>query len=314
MLKWVALSFTGRRGFLEVDLLTPDYPMKTSMCSFVLFAAAVATAPLSAQQAIQFDFGPTVVTGADLLNSPGHTQQLSSAYNTWNQVQVADVTSGLLFGDNTAATGVGINTGITTLAAPGTLTLGTQPTNNSALGTRTNAGVYAGTSVGKDGIFGATSASTPSYVGAQITGMNAGTYTVFVTSRNTNSVQSTNSYAQVIYAGTSASAGDFNFSGYLSPVTLNYASTAGNDQGNFTSAWSNGQNYASFTLTILSGEAINVAVSGTSALSGERRGFINSIQIIDASLVSAIPEPSTYAALAGLVALGAVVMSRRRKA
>lgn len=57
------------------------------------------------------------------------------------------------------------------------------------------------------------------------------------------------------------------------------------------------------SISITAGEYLNVASYGGT---GEGRGFLNSVQI-----VSAIPEPSTYAALAGTGALLLAFMRRR---
>jgi hypothetical protein len=56
-------------------------------------------------------------------------------------------------------------------------------------------------------------------------------------------------------------------------------------------------NYAKFSVTPTSGEPIDLAIFGGS---GDSRGFLNSVQIVNPST---IPEPATYALLGGLASL-----------
>lgn len=249
------------------------------------------------------DFGPTGQTGATT-NSPYHTANGSFTGGTWNTLGVADVASGLLYSDNTAAAGVSVNLGISTTS---TINLATQPSTSNALGTATNTGVYAGNSVGRDGIFSGTSTSNNS-VGVQIGGLSAGTYDIYVTARNTNTgQQANNGYSQTVLVGAGA-LGNFDFSSYISS-TLTYPSNA--NTALYTEAWVAGQNYVKLSIVLTAGQYLNLAVDGTNTGgSGDTRGFLNSVQIVN---TSAIPEPSSYAALGGLAALGLAVANRRRR-
>ncbi|HSI09253.1 MAG: PEP-CTERM sorting domain-containing protein [Rariglobus sp.] len=261
--------------------------------SACLPALCLVCLPLSAQ-VLQIDFGPTVATGTDQTNSPYHTANGSFTDTVWNQVQTADIAAGsLVWSDGTTATGVSANLGATTTAVSTTIGLTSQPSTSGALGGTTSAGIYAGTSVGTDGIFTGGGGNTRA-VGVQIGGLSAGTYDIYIAARNTS--LSAN-LTQNLYVGKSATAANYDFSTYSSQ-TLTYASASAS-----TSAWQSGINYSVFSITLSSGEFLNIATIGVS-----ERGVLNSIQI-----VTAIPEPSTYALFAG-IALFALCFGRRLRA
>jgi hypothetical protein len=246
---------------------------------------------------LMLDFGPTAAiddAGADnsLLNSPYHTVNTSFTDTTWNQVQTADIAAGsLMWSDGTTASGVSLNIGGNSGAGVTTIDLAKTGLTSDALGGSNASGIYAGTSVGTDAIFLGTSGARA--VGFQITGLAAGTYDIYITARNTNT---SSAQTQGLYVGTAASgSGNFDFSGY-SNKTLTYASNA-----TATSGWSEDANYVHFSVSISSGEVLNLASYAPA------RGFLNSVQI-----VSAIPEPSTYASFAGIGALALCIGSRIR--
>lgn len=256
-----------------------------------LLALSLGLAVSAHAQVLMLDFGPTVTTTP--ANSPYGTG--AGASPSWNQVQLTDLNSGLLYADGSAATGVTVNLGTATTTT--TLNLGTQPATSSALGGIWNTGIYASGSVGTDGIFsGANTVSNT--VGFQLGGLAAGTYDIYITARNTSRDDATSSYSQVVKAGTSASSGNFDFSGYSSK-TLTYSGSTS------SSAWVENGNYLKLSVTLTSGDFLDLAVVGTGS---DLRGFLNSVQIVN---TSAIPEPSVCAALGGLVVLGFTVLRRR---
>lgn len=237
--------------------------------------------PAAQAQIIMFDFGPTAPTGSNLSNSPGHfTGAVSGAQTIWNQVGVSDVTSGLLYANNTAATGISIATGRESTDISNIIDFTTNPGFSAALGSSVNTGVYAGDSVATDGIFHTSTAAFA--LGVQIDGLAAGTYEVYISGRNTNVA----SYQQNFYAASSVAGTTFNF-GSLSPDLL----------ANSGTAWVENTTYSVFTLTLGVDEVLNIAVSGTGT-GAAGRGFLNSVQIV------AIPEPSTM----GLLGFGAVAL------
>jgi len=272
--------------------------MKIAFYRALLALAVWGVATAGTQAAVlMLDFGPTVATGGNLTNSPYHTANGSFTGASWNQVQTADVGSGLLWSDGTSATGLSLNIGATTAVttSSSTLNLGSTPSGSSALGTITSAGVYAGTSVGTDGIFTSTSGNSRA-VGFQLSGLAAGTYEVYVSSRNTSSNAS---YTPSIYAGNSATSGNFviDGGGTYSSGTLSFANGAAS-----TSSWVSGGNYVKLTVTLNSGDVLNLAALGGG---GELRGFLNSVEVV------AVPEPSSLA----LVGIGyATLVILRRKA
>ena len=224
--------------------------------------------------ALMLDFGPTAASDASRTNSPYHTADTAFTQTTWNQVQTADVPDGgLQWSDGTTATDISLNIGGNSGAGITIIDLSKTGLSSEALGGSNASGIYAGTSVGKDGIFLGTSGTRA--VGLQITGLAAGTYDIYITARNTNT---TSSQTQSLYVGTASSgSGNFDFSGY-SKKTLTYA---GNTTA--TSAWSEDGNYVRFSISLSAGEVLNLACSAPA------RGFLNSVQI-----TSAIPEPSIY--------------------
>lgn len=266
---------------------------------FLLSALLSSSAVLISQvhaASIMFDFGPTTVAGADLVNSPWHTVD-PAAGTSWNKVTgtdnnaVPDVTSGLVFSDGSGAAGVGLNFGVSSTAALQNLNLATQPTRVSNLGGVYSTGIYGGTSVGRDAIFLTNSWA----IGGQVTGLAAGTYDIYLTARNTT--YNTNDYKQTAYAGAGVAGSNFDYSGYFnSTVTYLKTSTAPN-------SWVQGETYMKLTVTLSEGQALNFAVIGENAGAVDR-GFLNSLQIVS------VPEPS--AALLGIGALGVMAVRRRR--
>lgn len=286
----------------------------------LLFAALAASALTASAQVLMFDFGPTTTTATT--NSPYHTANNSFTDGSWNQIGTADPGS-LVYSNGATATGISLNLGgSASNATLGTIALATQPSNSSALNsngaTATTAGVYAGTSVGKDGIFHANAAlSSPARnvgsVGLQISGLAAGTYDIYLTGRNTNLTSSSFSGGtfQLItgYAGASGSSGDFAFGSYAS------GSNTFTSVGGSTAAWVAGENYIKLTVTLGANEFLNIATSGAGSTGGgttiDQRGFLNSLQIVP---VAAIPEPSSCAVVAGALAVSAASLRRRRRA
>lgn len=187
-------------------------------------ACTFAACLTASAQVLMLDFGPTAATGADRLVSPYHTVNTGFTQTTWNTVGTADLPTGALWSDGTAATGVSIDLGATT--APGTLIgLSNTPSGSTLTGTTIMTGVYAGTSPGRDGIFTGSSGNDRA-VGVQIGGLAAGTYDIYVTGRNTN-ISTTHSLN--FYAGTASASGNFDFASYTAK-SLSYVAGAGADR------------------------------------------------------------------------------------
>lgn len=269
----------------------------------VAFALAITSITSLIAAPLMLDFGPTTVTGVSRTNSPYHTANPSFTETTWNKVELTDVSAGgLLYSDGATATGVSLNLG--SAGGGTTLDLATNPSSSSALGGSVSTGIYTSPSVGTDGIWTNPSSSFTSS-GFQIGGLSAGTYDIYYAGRNTN--QSTSiAYRQVLYAGTSSSSGDFNYASY-SNATIDYG--AGGDS---TLVWVNGssgvvlgENYVKLTISIASGEYLNLAAAGLDT--AERRGFLNTVQIV------AVPEPASLVLLAGGLAIVFLLHKRFRR-
>lgn len=285
---------------------TPAFSPR-GLAAFAL-GLGLAGATLSAQT-LFLDFGPTVTTST--ANSPYHSV-LPSAGTSWNRVQNADVASGLLFADGGSASGVTVDVGAGTYTS---IDFGVNPSGNNALGTVVNHGVYAGTSVGKDGIFHG-SGTTQSGVAVQVSGLAAGTYDIYVVAINTNSGalfdlrQRVGATASAPVAGTFTPGDTIN----LTNAGASIGSGDGTGATDYSSAWSEGLNYVKLSVSITAGQSLIVYSLGIPTVAGglteETRGFLNSVQIVQ----TAIPEPSAAAALGGACALGLAAMRRRRRA
>lgn len=266
--------------------------MKKIFRNILALAAFGITCGAARAQVLMLDFGPTTVSGTNLSNSPYNTASPSFSGTNWNQIGTADVSS-LIYADGSAALGLSLNIGATTAVttSASTLGLGNVPSGNTALGAITNTGIYAGTSVGTDGIFTSSSGNSRA-VGFQLSGLAIGTYDIYVTARNTSSNAN---YTQTAFVGTSA-AGNFVLGGPgMTSETLSFANGSA-----ATASWVEDANYLKFTVTLGAGDVLNVATLGGG---GELRGFLNSVQIV------AVPEPAISVML-GLA--GVLVCFRRR--
>lgn len=265
----------------------------------IAFAAGLAVSPTAFSQSIFFDFGPNLPnSGAAQINSPGHAVGAALATETrWNQVQVADVSSGLRYSDNTLATGVGINIGVESTSTSNIIDFSLQPTSTSQ-GTHPSysTGIYnPADSPSRDFIFNSFN-SEPWAIGVKVTGLPAGTYLIYVSGANTNAPEAPamNFYA----AGIAGGAATFDFGALSGASASNLSSGA--------ASWTEGVNYAVLSVSITAGQDLALAASGTGVTNGGR-GFLNSLQIVP------IPEPGAYGAITGALALAGCVMVRRGK-
>lgn len=256
-----------------------------------LLAAAVALVMAgSAEAAILFDFGPAGAT-LNPTNSPGHAAGAVTGGSTWNRVSLANLASGIVNNNGTAATGVSLTYGI---AAAGvtTVTYGVQP--GSTISGGGTAGVYAVSSPVRTGVF---NNSNNSILGLRIDGLAAGQYDVYTASRNTQS-SAAGTTTRVFY-GTSALGSTFATAGAGS---LDQSNAQGVTTAGTNASFVLGNQYQKFTVTVsASNPSLYLAFRGVAT---ELRPFVNSVELV------AIPEPVA----AGLVGLtGAGVLLRRRR-
>lgn len=268
-----------------------------------LLAILGTTAALSAQ-VLMLDFGPDGILTKYEASSPYHTASPGFTATNWNPVHTADIASGgLFYADGTVATNVSLDLGSNDSLAGTTLDLSGGVREHSLIGTMDNVGIYTYetadnttfSAAARDGIF--TSAGAGS-VGLQVGGLAAGSYDIYVTARKNNT---TNAYSHTVYAGSSASAGNFIFGAYDN-ATLTYPSGG----SIYTASWVEGENYLKFNVTLGAGELLNLVVQGDDTSTTAGRGFLNSVQIV------AIPEPSAIALIAGGLAIGLATLRRRR--
>ncbi|MFH1496406.1 MAG: hypothetical protein ABII82_01150 [Verrucomicrobiota bacterium] len=215
---------------------------------------------------------------------------------------IADVASGLKYGDNSAATDVAIDLGVETGDATNIIGFSNNPTsslqgNNAAY----NAGIYVSDAPARDFIF--VTGTNPIAIGARVSGLSEGVYNVYISGANTNAAAAGTMNFFAASVGTGASTFDF--------ISAGTASATNNPAGG--AAWSAGVNYVLFSISITATQDLVIAASGTGASSGGR-GFLNSLEVVRVGDLTGIPEPGAFAAIAGFFALGACCLRRGRKA
>jgi hypothetical protein len=245
-----------------------------------LLSAVCLAASLHAE-VLMLDFGPATATVDALTNSPYHTVNGSFSGTVWNQIDKGTLPSTkLVWADGTTATGVQLRVGASVHADVTTLNFTGVAINDSVPTKVTHTGVYAGTSVGQDGLFPGKPSAQALAIGVQLNGLAPGRYEVYVVARNTsiNLAQTQKVYVGAVKAGAvkvgsgKGSAGmDFATPGYTNQ-TLTYASGA-----DATAEWAEGVNYLKFIVTVNAGDALNIASS--SEQGGKLRGFINCVQV-----------------------------------
>lgn len=265
--------------------------------ALVLLLAAASTTQAAIAKVLQLDFGPAAATGSNLTNSPLHTAAPTFTGATWNTVGTADISSGLLWSDNTAATGVSLDLGVSPNS--NTINFGTQPGSSNALGTSVNSGVFAGSSVGKDGIFNGTSTQN-NRIGLTLKGLPLGVYDIYVVAINTNISFDDNRRTMAVGTQATASASTLDTTSLASLAITNHGT-------GLTTSWSDGLNFRKLSVTLTATNPdLTIFTFGPTDLqtSNEPRGFLNSVQ------VALIPEPASLA----LLGLGGLLILPRGRA
>jgi hypothetical protein len=213
------------------------------------------------------DFGPTSITNTvDATHSPGHALNvIPSGELTWNTLQ-AD-TNTLYYGDGTPATGVTLDLGRSGVANK-TIDFNDNGFNGTLIGTAIKGGIYTNSSPMRDGLFGGGTASSNIAAGLRISGLAAGTYTIYVVGRNSNTG---NAAPERFYATNAPSATTYAYSLSSSNVLL------ANSAPPITNAIAEGDNFATLTITLAAGQSLLIGCEGTTAT--ELRGFINCIEV-----------------------------------
>lgn len=283
--------------------------MKNS--TLMLIPALISLTGLSGLQAevIMFNFsGGSTPSDANLTNSPYHSDNPSFTDTTWNNVSNADESAGSLsFADGTTASGVALNLGVADLTISSTVDLSDNPSSANNLGTKVSTGIFAGDSVGTGGVYDGSGADRR-VIGAQITGLPAGTYDVYIQGINTNVAynEAGISLPFEFAAGAGTAGADFDFTGYNS-ATVTYETNQVNASSWLEAGNGLASNYGKIRVTLAAGQALNLVSNGDGGKSNtgdSNRGFLNSAQIVT------IPEPGSLILL-GLGALAVMIVRRR---
>lgn len=225
------------------------------------------------------DFGATTVASTESLLDMGHfagavpTNQIS-----WNKIVAAD-NSSLVYADGTTATGVSITLGRCDFGVSNVIDFNNKTITSSALGGTLTFGIYTNTSPTKDGIFSTGTATVnTNALGIRINGLAAGTYTLYISGRNTSTGVTA---PDEFFATNGPSATSFTFgTNDTFTVEANTASPPGQapSQANaITSTFAYGDNCTLLTVTVNPGDSIYLAAIGI--VSTEFRGFLNCVEI-----------------------------------
>lgn len=234
------------------------------------------------------DFGANTVASTEATLDMGHfAGAIPSPETGWNKIVNADTISGLVYSDGSAATGVSIIVGRSASGINDTINYNVKNLSSSGLGGAENWGIYTNTSPTKDGIFATgTSSVDTNAVGIRVDGLAPGTYTLYISGRNTSTGFGA---AQRFFAGNGASSTSFSFStnttSYVDEANSGTIPGSGNpNQADaITSTFAYGDNCAHLVVTLGAGESLYLAGVGIAA--NEYRGFLNSVEIVSGSPV-----------------------------
>lgn len=252
------------------------YFPRLELCLVLLFAASTA----HAQMLIQFDFNNASGEYSGI-QSPGHADGTFGASTNWNII-TGETTSGLVYANGSAATGVSIDVG-QSLNSTSAIDWDDTP----ALGTDPGAGVFA-TVLGSDNFY----VGDNRKLGARVSGLAPGTYNMYAIGRGVATGQLSFTYNQSI---------GLNLSDLSDPPDLLGAVSNVN-------SWIEGETYLLGQVTTTSTNDFITFI--TQANSGTPFAAMQGLQIAE---VTAVPEPSTYAACFGAVALGFAAWRRRKQ-
>ncbi|HWQ93338.1 MAG TPA: immunoglobulin domain-containing protein [Clostridia bacterium] len=273
-------------------------PLRTAQIAAACLVAGFGLTRVNAAS-LMFDFGPTAVQPADATKSPAHAgEAIPLTEISWNSSIIGDSSGPFVYSDGTSAAGITLNIG-RGLDGVDTIEFSSEDYRNAALGGAYNLGIYSGSSPAKDGVFGAVGASAANNVavGLRIDGLAAGTYTLYVHGRNTSSSDTLGATPERLYAKAGPSAESYSFSAADVNTVIPNSVPAN------TTAFVVGNNYNTLTIQVGAGQSLFVAAEGTTSV--ERRGFINTLQIVAASEADkaakiSVQPPATVTVLEGM--------------
>lgn len=230
------------------------------------------------------DFGPTVTTGTDTTLSMGHfAGAVPNSETSWNKIVNADATSGLVYSDGSAASGVSVIVGRSDAGIGDAVNYNNKNITSSALGGQETWGIYTNTSPLKDGIFATgTSTVNTNALGIRVDGLPAGTYTLYISGRNTSTAVIS---GQRFFASPGASSASFTFATNTTSFVdeANSGSPIGSGHPTqadaITSTFAYGDNCAHLVVTLGANDSIYLAATGITTNQGYR-GFLNSVEIV----------------------------------
>ncbi|HEY9510657.1 MAG TPA: immunoglobulin domain-containing protein [Verrucomicrobiae bacterium] len=246
----------------------------------VLISLTLATNSPAAS--LLLDFGPTTATDTDVTLSMGHFAGAVPANETsWNTI-TGDKASDLVYSDGSSAAGVSVDLGRSGFGVSDAVDFGINVFTSSALGGQLKNGIYTNTSPLKDGVFasGTTSANT-NILGIRVDGLAAGTYTLYISGRNTSTAVSSPAR---FFCATGPSANSFSFSTNATAFVdeLNSGTPPGggipSQNDVVTGTFAYGDNCVHLVATINEGDALFFAVTGNAT--NEMRGFLNALEIV----------------------------------
>lgn len=245
-------------------------PKVTALFALLSLIPMVASATV-----LMLDFGPTEATGASLTNSPYHAVNESFKDGHWNTIGLSNVSSGLVYSNGDVAAGTTLTLGS---SVGSTLVDFSQtPANSSELGAavdiHSDTNVFAGTSVGKDGIFTASPLGN-NLVGIKVGGLPAGRYEIYVIGANTSNGLGHQS-PTAFYVAATGDVSTFEIGGLQPSATSLLTPMA-------AQSWIEGASYAKITIDLSEGECLLLVADGVGRHGGgsEDRGFLNAVQIV----------------------------------
>ena len=260
----------------------------TADCSKALITLLFVISMMTARAGtLLLDFGPTAVASTEANLDMGHfSGAVPSTQIGWNTVVNAD-NSSLVYSDGSAATGVSLVVGRSPWAITNLVDYTKKTISSSALGTGEFWGIYTNTSPIKDGIFATGNALVPTNgVGIRVDGLAAGTYTLYISGRNTSTSFSA---PERFFAVNGPSASTFTFATNTTTYATeaNSATTPGTGNPNqadaITSTFAYGDNCTLLTVTLNTGDSLFLAATGIAT--NEFRGFLNAVAIVPGSAV-----------------------------